>query len=91
MNMQKLIESVRLSDKLTEARRCVKFLLGDQYHQTLQEYKELIILGMRQHNTDNPLIAVLRVIEQADKDLGPNEYRTLNFLAAAVEMVEPSK
>lgn len=79
---------VRAAAKLYEIRDVMRRLLGDRYAEAIAPWKDYIRRGMVGQNMDNVLIDTLRIAEAMKangEDIPPM------FLAAAVELVEPTE
>ncbi len=82
-------DQIKLAAKLYKCRDTAKKLYGDHYQEKIEGYKRFIKAVMIKHNYTHELTAAMRLIEDC-KDMDGAGMATMNILAAAIELIEPS-
>lgn len=80
--MRDQLNDVGMTAKLYEARRCARFIAGDNYTQTVEPYKALIARVAREEGK-RPLSAMIALMQATDEPIAQ-----MFLLAAAVEVIE---
>ena len=75
---------IKIADQMYECRREVKRIYGDEWKQTLVNFKEVIRYRMKVDAIDE-ITSAIRLASEAK----PHVNVSLCFMAAAVDMVEP--
>lgn len=82
-------EQVELMHKLYRARRGARSLYGDKYFERIKPYQDAIIEGLPLFENNHLLVALS--LASRLKETDASEMSVLLLLAAAVEMLEPTK
>lgn len=81
-------QQIKLANKLYECRDSAKLLYREQYHEKVQWYKDVINNAQKKWNKDILQSAIgLCKLPQIQE----NGIAVMMFMAAAVEIIEPSK
>jgi hypothetical protein len=81
---------IKLAAKLYGCRDAAKKLYGKDYQAKMSEYQGYIKAAMVKHNEANEMKAAMLLLDSI-KGIDGADMGTMNILAAAVELIEPTK
>jgi len=86
--MEKIIQAVRIRDKMLQCRKSAKFLKGDKWNSEFKYYKDIIEAVMLKNKCDE-LKAVILLHEL--KSVQENGFLSMMIFATVAEILEPEK
>jgi hypothetical protein len=83
---------VKIANRLYEARDSARLILGEKYHERIQEDQKLIRAVMAAHSCE-ALAATMAIVTELQKNdySRKNAFNQITVLSAYVEMIEPSE
>lgn len=81
-------EQIKMAAKLYECHESAKLLFKDKYPGKISWYKQVIITWNKKHGTDT-LKSVIDICQSSDT-VKNDGVAIMMFMAAAVELIEPS-
>lgn len=83
-------KQIQLAAKIYGMRNTVKGLHKDDYFDHIKPYMDIVKGCMQKHNVSNEMEAAMRVCNEA-ADLPNAGFFVINIMAAAAEILEPTK
>lgn len=81
---------ITLAAKLYKCRNTCIRLWGKDWKKQVEFHTNLIKAAMKKHNLKNEIAAAIKLAKEAENEDGADVF-TMKLLAAAVELVEPTK
>jgi hypothetical protein len=83
-------QQIKLAAKMYRCRDTVKRLHGNDYKSKIKSYQDCISAFIKKHPDTGEIEAAMKIVDEV-KDMEGAGIFTMNILAAAVEILEPTK